>query len=241
MEPLSTLREAIAKVPRVAFALGVLGIGVAASSLVKLSGDGRVAIISVTAMFTGMILLYIFSRIEQSSDTIVKLCGQTLVIVTTIVFVSLIATIFLAAISCHPRSLANFLRIQDICDASSASQEKSAFKQDPGGFGATIPAQISPISGQHFDDFPRYVTLNWHALPGAVKYMIEIQIQTPPDLEWRSAVTSPLDPWSQIIITTTSFGYSPPGENTYRWRVVGINENNRSSTPSPWQVFYSDK
>jgi len=239
MEHLAVLREAMTKVPRLAFALGVLGIGVAASSLVSLAGDGRVAIISVIAMLAGMILVYIFSRIELSQDKVVQRCGHALVIATTIIFVALLLAAGWATLSCSPSNLTYLLRIQDACRDRVDRGSAPIPKPDQGGFGDLEPTLMFPPSNYRLDAYPRYVDFSWHPLAGAAKYKVELEFQNS-NLEWLHLPLSSSDPWGGgQIVETTSFGLNLPGKNTYRWRVIGISQNGNEGKPSQWSILYS--
>ncbi len=111
----SLLNQGIKSVPRVAFASGVVGVGAAAAIISKILGLNQLAFLSLIAIFLAMTLLYVFSRIEMSSDPVVRFSGQLLVIVTTLVFATFVITSLWAAIDCRPSVFVYLYGIEKPC------------------------------------------------------------------------------------------------------------------------------
>jgi hypothetical protein len=107
--------RAIKAVPRVRFAMGVVGVGAAAAIINAILGLNRLAFVSILAMFAAMILLYIFSRIEHTTDPVVKFGGRLLVIVTVVVFAVFLGSSLAAAVVCWPRVFVYLYGIESEC------------------------------------------------------------------------------------------------------------------------------
>jgi hypothetical protein len=103
------------------------------------------------------------------------------------------------------------------------------------GFAAFDVYPIKPAFGTKFDIFPRVVDFEWHAVPGAENYSVEIENQKF-DMEWGENIAG--GPFAAPrIVMGEKFQFSCPGMGLYRWRVTAINKDGIASHPSVWQVF----
>jgi hypothetical protein len=107
--------RAIKAVPRVSYAMGIVGVGAAAAIINIVLGLNRLAFVSILAMLVAMILLYVFSRIEKSTDIVVKTAGRTLIIVSVAAFVIFVGSSLFAAIACAPRVFVYLYGIHSEC------------------------------------------------------------------------------------------------------------------------------
>jgi hypothetical protein len=91
------------------------------------------------------------------------------------------------------------------------------------------PVQVSPANGAVFTNFPRTTTLRWQAVPGAVKYAIEVQCDTCGSTPW---VT-----WISTTTTQTSYTFTWVGAQSGRWRVTAISANGTRGLSSRFWTF----
>ena len=67
------------------------------------------------AAFGAMLVFYIFSQFEKARDRVVKLLGYLLLIVATLAFVFIIATVAWLALTCGPRLMAHVYGVAEVC------------------------------------------------------------------------------------------------------------------------------
>jgi len=103
------------------------------------------------------------------------------------------------------------------------------------GFANLKPELIRPANGQTLDNFPRKTVLEWKPLRGAVRYVVEIELQ-----DIKTGAWHPI-PWARNRLaveetkTTIIFTGAQPG----RWRVSAINNKGvKSNTSEWWEFFY---
>jgi hypothetical protein len=96
--------------------------------------------------------------------------------------------------------------------------------------GLPAPNLVAPIDGTIFNNYPRTTTLEWAAVPGASKYIVEIEA-----CNRNKAECFTLKPLREAKSTTYSFNFvgSQPG----RWRVWAIDANGQAGVKSDWWSF----
>ncbi|HVB18564.1 MAG TPA: hypothetical protein VNF04_18700, partial [Stellaceae bacterium] len=78
------LDHAVSIVPAAGYLWGVVAAGVTVAIITILIGLRWLSFAAIVAVMILGFIFYIFSRIEKSSDTVVKLLGYCLLIVTTL-------------------------------------------------------------------------------------------------------------------------------------------------------------
>lgn len=95
----------------------------------------------------------------------------------------------------------------------------------------------SPANGSSFDTFPRVLNLNWESVPGAVSYVVEIQLK-----DYRTGGWYPVPNELGNFVTKENFGTTEfIGAQPGRWRVYAINTGGEESTASDWYTFFFSK
>jgi hypothetical protein len=100
-------------------------------------------------------------------------------------------------------------------------------------FRKSEPELVSPVDGHEFDKFPRTLVLEWRPMEGAVKYMVEVEMQNPNDGTW---MPTPVALNKRILRDHKAF-IEFPGAQPGRWRVVAYNAHNVESEVSDWWRF----
>jgi hypothetical protein len=97
------------------------------------------------------------------------------------------------------------------------------------------PNQKAPANGISIDKYPRATTLEWAAVPGAVKYGVEIQgceAGNPP-----TCYPHPMYENTSRETTTTSYTFTFMGMQPGQWRVWAVDANGQAGELSPWWTF----
>jgi len=104
IEPIQVLREAIKAVPAVKYALGVVGVGAAAAVILALLGHWQGIPIIFGGVLVGMVLLFVFTRLVESSGSVTK-APVTILVWCVIIFfcVFMILTVTVFTIDWPPR------------------------------------------------------------------------------------------------------------------------------------------
>tara|TARA_E500000305_G_scaffold108525_1_gene111125 strand:+ start:24246 stop:25307 length:1062 start_codon:yes stop_codon:yes gene_type:complete len=95
------------------------------------------------------------------------------------------------------------------------------------------PALVSPSDAVTLTPYPRHITFIWKALPGAARYIVELEAQDPATGTW---FPHPHD--AKSVATDTSLTLEFIGDQPGRWRVIAINEDGVRSKPSAWNEFF---
>ena len=86
------LDHAVKAVPAARYIWGVIALSVAVAIISLLTGLNRLTFVAMVAAFGAMLIFYIFSRFERSSDAVVKLLGYAILIVAACGFIFVIVT-----------------------------------------------------------------------------------------------------------------------------------------------------
>lgn len=101
-------------------------------------------------------------------------------------------------------------------------------------FQKTTPELVSPVDGHVYEKMPpRSMALEWRAMPGAVRYEVEIEMQNVNTGVWMPA---PVE-ISRTITDQTKLFTEFPGAQPGRWRVTGISAGDTRSQTSDWWRF----
>jgi hypothetical protein len=100
-------------------------------------------------------------------------------------------------------------------------------------FQASSPIPIQPANGIVFNHFPRATMLQWHPMPQAASYIVEVQMFNPFNGRWVE------EPQSVLTATVyeTSYSFNFVGAQPGRWRVRAVNGEGFESQTSQWQEF----
>lgn len=101
----------------------------------------------------------------------------------------------------------------------------------------STPAQVSPASGEVFDNTTTQAALKWKAVSGAASYTVEIDSYDSNTGKWLSE-SSGSDVISGISGTSYSFKFLE-GVDQYRWRVLAVSPDGTESSKSGWWTFSS--
>ncbi len=107
----------------------------------------------------------------------------------------------------------------------------------PSSVPLSTPAQVSPASGEVFDNTTTQAALKWKAVSGAASYTVEIDSYDSNTGKWLSE-SSGSDVASGISGTSYSFKF-PEGVDQYRWRVWAVSPEGTESSKSGWWTFSS--
>lgn len=107
--PISLLFQITKTVPATKYALGLVGVAIAASIVLQFVGSGRAAIFVMLFTFVGMIMMVVFSTLTGARRRSINRAGELLVWVTIIYFVALVGLIISAVAFRWPPNLAHFL------------------------------------------------------------------------------------------------------------------------------------
>lgn len=100
------------------------------------------------------------------------------------------------------------------------------------GFERTVPIALAPSDGETLTNFPRTFTMEWEAVPNAVRYVVDIDAADPDTQEY---FKHPFE--SRVTTTQLSVSFEFIGDQPGRWQVTAVDANERSSQPSPWRYF----
>jgi hypothetical protein len=132
------LDRAVKVVPAAGYFWGVIAASVTVAVISLLNGLNRLTFVAMLAAFVAMVLFYVFSRFEKSTDAVVRLVGHALLIVTGLAFIFVIASSAWLAVSCtganssvwSPRLIAYIYGFAEVCYGKSAdtpAEKKTAF------------------------------------------------------------------------------------------------------------------
>ncbi len=103
-------------------------------------------------------------------------------------------------------------------------------------FGGAAPSQVSPEDGAVFSISPRTMTLSWQPVPGAAKYMVEVDAfgactagRFCSDVDGATQITDA----GGALNTQVTFVGAQPG----RWRVWAVDAAGKTGRKSPWREF----
>jgi hypothetical protein len=102
--------------------------------------------------------------------------------------------------------------------------------------GLSAPKQLSPADGAVFSHYPRTTTLRWSAVPGAVKYTVQIDCYGCCEAnKWCTNVgrNHKLVPNVEATSYTFDFVGAQPGA----WRVWAVDATGREGPKSDWRTF----
>ncbi|MEJ2559039.1 MAG: hypothetical protein P8186_23050, partial [Anaerolineae bacterium] len=105
-----------------------------------------------------------------------------------------------------------------------------------GAAGLTAPTHISPADGSVFDHFPRTTRLRWSAVPGAAKYVVQIDCYHCCEAgKWCTDVGR--TDYGQDEVTKTEYTFDFVGAQPGRWRVWAIGADGQEGPKSDWWEF----
>jgi hypothetical protein len=102
-------------VPAARYFWGVVAASVTVGIIAVINGLSWLTVVAISAAIIAMFVFYIFSRIEKSTDVVVKLAGYALIVVTTLAFIFVIVTSGWLALACKPRLLAYLYGVSQVC------------------------------------------------------------------------------------------------------------------------------
>jgi hypothetical protein len=165
---LNVLDRATKAVPAANFLWGVVGLSVVVAIISLLNGLNRLTLVAMVATFAAMVLFYVFSRIEKSTDLIVKLSGYVLLLITTLAFVFVIATSAWLAVTCKPRVMAYLYGVSEACYGAPVFAKPPIPKTDSQVHGwlkpANHPTPPNACTGDAFADRAAKVLIGDNAL-----------------------------------------------------------------------------
>jgi hypothetical protein len=98
------------------------------------------------------------------------------------------------------------------------------------------PAQRSPANGKRFVHYPRRMTLNWNAVPGAAAYTVEIDCHgCCQSGKWCTDIGKTYTEVQSINAITYTFNFV--GAQPGRWRVWAVDQKGNPGKKSPWWTF----
>jgi len=93
------------------------------------------------------------------------------------------------------------------------------------------PELLLPADATVFDHYPRRTTLVWAPVPGASRYLVEVEIlmlRGP----WQPEAVLPPD-----VTAATVFAFDFDGASPGRWRVRAVDNAGHPGPPSAWRRF----
>lgn len=97
------------------------------------------------------------------------------------------------------------------------------------------PEQVSPVSGEVFDNSTSEAVLKWNTVSGAASYTVEIDPYDSSTDQWLSE-SSGSSLVSDLSGTSYSFEFLE-GVDQYRWRVWAVSSEGEESVKSGWWTF----
>ena len=137
------------------------------------------------------------------------------------------------------RNFCPFLCLALLLGCPRARQQASAPAPPAASALLPAPAQISPAIEAIIRTFPRTITYQWSAVPGAAGYKIEVDcFHCCETNRWCSDVR----PAGYVISHTydPAFTHEFAGNQPGRWRVWGVDAKGREGTKSDWCDFRCD-
>jgi hypothetical protein len=96
------------------------------------------------------------------------------------------------------------------------------------------PSLIAPADGTKFSNYPRATTLQWTAVPGASKYVVEIEGCTG---SLTNCFPHPMYEKSSRETNDTTYPFSFLGAQPGKWRVWAVDGNGQAGSKSAWWSF----
>lgn len=102
------------------------------------------------------------------------------------------------------------------------------------------PIPISPEARAVFHHYPRTTDLEWHPVPDAASYSVEVDcFDCCKSGKWCSEVDKLFISVSSI--SDTSYTFEWVGANLGRWRVWAVSKDGKEGYKSAWQEFFYTK
>jgi hypothetical protein len=118
--------------------------------------------------------------------------------------------------------------------------EKPPHTQDEIEFSRLNVVVSSPQPLQHFKNYPRPVTFQWAAVPGAAKYKLEVDYKQGPEFRAETSFWG-LNGADYRIVKGISYPAQMAGMGEYRWRIRALTEEGVASRVSGWFSFFEDE
>jgi hypothetical protein len=96
------------------------------------------------------------------------------------------------------------------------------------------PGLVAPADGAKFNIYPRVTNLEWSAVPGASKYVVEIQGCSK---NWTNCFEHPLYEKTSRETTGTTYSFKFMGAQPGQWRVWALDSQGIPGAKSPWWKF----
>ncbi|MEJ2560798.1 MAG: hypothetical protein P8186_32165, partial [Anaerolineae bacterium] len=98
------------------------------------------------------------------------------------------------------------------------------------------PVQTSPASGTVFNHYPRTTTLRWAPVPGATKYVVQVDCYHCCEAgAWCTDVGR--TDYGKYEVTGTEYTFNFVGAQPGRWRVWAVNAQGQAGPKSGWLEF----
>ncbi|MHC1753841.1 MAG: hypothetical protein AB9861_00120 [Methanosarcina sp.] len=124
-------------------------------------------------------------------------------------------------------------------EAGSISATKIVYVEEPSTSTSSVvittPEQVSPVSGEVFDNSTTQAALKWKTVSGAVNYTVEIDSYDSNTGVWLSEASG-----SRVVPGISGTSYSLEfleGTGQYRWRIWAVSSEGRESDKSGWWNF----
>lgn len=101
--------------------------------------------------------------------------------------------------------------------------------------GLPAPTPIAPINGIVLDTYPRLTTLEWTAVPGASKYVVEIEGCN--NSKPTECFPHPMYEKTSRETNQTTYTFKFLGKQPGRWRVWAVDGSGQDGEKSAWQTF----
>jgi hypothetical protein len=108
------LDRAVAFVPRVGLAWGIVGVAAAAAIINVILGLNKLALASVFLIFAGMVIVFVFSQIP-ARDPVTRAAGRMVVAAIAAATVIFIGSSLWAAMFCAPRGFVHLFGLDAVC------------------------------------------------------------------------------------------------------------------------------
>lgn len=102
---------------------------------------------------------------------------------------------------------------------------------DASGTPLAPPVLLQPVENALFDHSPRTTTLQWAPVPGATRYLVEVEILMSRG-PWQPQAGLP-----PAVTDSTVFAFDFEGTQTGRWRVRALDGAGLPGPPSAWRRF----
>ena len=91
---------------------------------------------------------------------------------------------------------------------------------------------VAPPDSSVFGHFPRHTELRWNTVPGAARYVVEVEV-------WYDAQASylPHPGLARQVVTEPAFTFRFVGAQHGRWRVRALDVSGVPGAPSVWRYF----